>query len=118
MARPPPWVLAKPSEDLAGRRGRLAGALLRGTGDDESDGPSIGMGSEGLGFGVEGDTSSSSTADSMEEGEEEVMEVTEEDMMQEWIERGLDPETFDPLALLQMWESEDAKVLSIACAIV
>ncbi|CAN0175318.1 unnamed protein product [Ascophyllum nodosum] len=109
VARPPPWVLAKPSEDLAGRRGRLAGALLRGTGDDESDGPSIGMGSEGLGFGVEGDTSNSSTVDSMEEGEEEVMEVTEEDMMQEWIERGLDPETFDPLALLQMWESEDAK---------
>ena len=44
------------------------------------------------------------------EGEEEVVEVNEEDMKEEWATRGLDPTTFDPLVLLEMWEAEDAEV--------
>eukprot|EP00904_Undaria_pinnatifida_P008545 jgi/Undpi1/4820/HiC_scaffold_19.g08173.m1 len=43
------------------------------------------------------------------EGEEEVVEVNEEDMKEEWATRGLDPTTFDPLVLLEMWEAEDAE---------
>lgn len=49
--------------------------------------------------------------DSSGDGSEEmVMEVDEEELMEEWEARGLNPEAFDPMVLLQMWEEEDAEV--------
>ncbi|CAN0072335.1 unnamed protein product, partial [Scytosiphon promiscuus] len=42
-------------------------------------------------------------------GEEMVVEVDEEELMEEWKARGLNPEAFDPMVLLQMWEEEDAE---------
>eukprot|EP00752_Nemacystus_decipiens_P005820 g5262.t1 len=39
--------------------------------------------------------------------DEEVVEVDEEELREEWIARGLDPDAFDPLTLLRMWEEED-----------
>lgn len=43
------------------------------------------------------------------------MEVDEEDLREEWIARGLDPEAFDPLSLLQMWEQEDMREVCAVC---
>lgn len=39
--------------------------------------------------------------------DEMVVEVEEEELREEWAARGLNPEAFDPLLLLQMWEEEE-----------
>lgn len=56
-------------------------------------------GSDVLGVGGEGG----------EEGED-MMELNEDDMKEEWIGRGLNPASFDPMALIEIWETEDAGV--------
>lgn len=52
--------------------------------------------------------------DEEEEGdEEEIFEVDEEELLEDWLERGLDPAAFDPMVLLQMWEAEEPEVTCI-----
>lgn len=50
--------------------------------------------------------------------EEGMIEVHEDDMMEEWVERGLDPKEFEPRILLEMWEAEDAEVSTVLCTTV
>lgn len=45
-----------------------------------------------------------------EDEDRDVVEISEEELMQEWADRGLDPAAFDPRVLLQLWESEDDEV--------
>lgn len=47
--------------------------------------------------------------------DEAVIEVDEEELKEEWIARGLNPEAFDPFVLLQMWEEEDEQVDADVC---
>ena len=42
--------------------------------------------------------------------DEDVVEVDEEELREEWVARGLDPDAFDPFTLLQIWEKEDQEV--------
>lgn len=89
------------------QRGTLCRPLYssapRGEGSD--DGRANGDESEGLLFG------DPSTEEDFGNGDDHmVVEVDEEDLMEEWEARGLNPEAFDPMVLLQMWEEEDAEV--------
>lgn len=87
----------------SGERGPTqTAAWLRAVGDDYTTGDD----GEGLSAPA-ADDGADVLSDGMAEEEEEMIEVREEDMMQEWVERGLDPGAFDSRVLLGMWEAED-----------
>lgn len=46
----------------------------------------------------------------------EVVEVTEEDLMKDWIARGLDPADFDPQRLLEIWHEAEESELEVKCS--
>lgn len=93
--QPSGWALFQAGNDL----GSGAGSSADGEGSGGVD-----LGSGGLLFGAPEGAEGDSPED------EEVTEVNEEDLREEWIARGLDPHAFDPFTLLQMWENEDQEV--------
>lgn len=87
-------------------RPRRAWSLLLATSDDEGVG---GVGEVGVST-DNGDGAGEEADEDEDKDGEEMMEVEEEVLKEEWIARGFDPEAFDSLVLLEMWASEEAEV--------
>ncbi|CAM9960422.1 unnamed protein product [Pylaiella littoralis] len=94
------WPLLVSAGD-AGSDENVAGSDGEGEGEVDGDGDGEGL----LLFGGLDSGDGGDDGDDEERGE--VVEVDEEDLREDWIARGLNPEAFDPFVLLQMWEEDE-----------
>lgn len=102
------WPLLVSAGD-AGSDENVAGSDGEAEGEVDGDGDGEGL----LLFGGLESDDGGDDGDDEERGE--VVEVDEEDLREDWIARGLNPEAFDPFVLLQMWEEEDEQVDLFVC---
>lgn len=80
---------------------------IRAKRDDSGDPTEGATGHDTAGVGDGGEGQEDDFYDSFEEDDENVVELNEDDMLEEWVQRGLDPASFDPQILMEIWEAEE-----------
>lgn len=81
--------------------------------DDSSDPTKGATGRETADGGGGGEGQEDDFDDIFEEDDDNVVELNEDDMLEEWVERGLDPASFEPQILMEIWEAEEEVSISM-----